>query len=606
MVRQTESIETWMGARVSDCANLFVYLAGFADKAASQPLSSAPRTDSKRHWTTAGLYRACNTVRNLTYVFQYVDARNQDARISTYSSHACGWFPAVKTYIFRRYWDRDETCTSIQSHPFIRIQRPNVSCTNMEYDKVVVDIVEYVYDVPITSSLAFERARLALLDSLGCAIETLAHSSEARSFIGPVVPGTLVPNGFRLPGSLFELDPVKGAFDLGSLIRYLDHNDAYPGAEWGHPSDNLGAILAVAGWCSRSHAPIALKDVLVAQIKAYEIQGLFQIKNSFNSHGLDHTILVKIASTAVVAHLMQLSKTQALSALSHAWQDGHPLRTFRHAPNAGPRKGWAAGDACSRAVHICLLARAGQPGAPNVLTTPRWGFYDALFGGKVFELPRPYGSFVIEYHFFKLIAAEAHAISAAQAAVQLVEIMKTDNVNIDEIDRVTIRTQLAAKTIIDKVGPLHNRADRDHCLQYIIAVTLIKGSYVESTDYDDDSPWATDYRVENLRAKMIVVEDEKFTQDYLNPKVRSGANAIKIHLGDGRDPLEAEVHFPIGHPKHPETLDLVLHKFWINMKKGLFSVATIQCVLDCVNRDDATIDELLNLMAVDVPLQMAD
>jgi 2-methylcitrate dehydratase len=473
----------------------------------------------------------------------------------------------------------------------------------MEYDQVLVDIIDYVYDVPITSTLAFERARIAFLDSLGCAIETLSHSAEARSFIGPVIPGTVVPHGFKLPGTLFELDPVKGAFDLGSLIRYLDHNDAYPGAEWGHPSDNLGAILAVAGWRSRGHAPITLKEVIVAQIKAYEIQGVFQMKNAFNRHGLDHTILVKIASTAVVAHLMQLDKEQALSALSHAWQDGHPLRTFRQAPNAGPRKGWAAGDACSRAVHLCLLAKTGQPGAPTVLTTPRWGFYDVLFGGNTFVLPRPYGSFVIEYHFFKLVAAEAHAISAAQAAVQLAGIMKTENIDIEDIEKLTIRTQSAAKTIIDKVGPLRNRADRDHCLQYIVAVTLIKGSFVESGDYDDDSPWASDARVESLRDKMAVVEDDQFTQDYLNPKIRSGANAIKAELVNGRELAEVAVHFPIGHPKHAETLDLVLQKFESNMGKGSFSATAIDRLLNLVKQDDAAIDELLDLMAVDVSLK---
>ncbi|PVI02560.1 putative 2-methylcitrate dehydratase [Periconia macrospinosa] len=482
--------------------------------------------------------------------------------------------------------------------------------SHLKYDQILIDIVAYVYHARIESPLAYSRARIALLDSLGCAIESLAHSAEARKLIGPVIPGTIVPHGFKLPGTSLSLDPVKGAFDLGSLIRYLDHNDAYPGAEWGHPSDNLGAIIAVADWLSRSHAggventkPLTLKDVLVAQIKAYEIQGIFQLKNAFNKRGLDHTILVKVASTAVVAHLMGLSEDQALAALSHAWQDGHPLRAFRQSPNAGPRKGWAAGDACSRAVHLCLLVRAGQPGAPSVLTAPKWGFYDAMFGGEEFKLPRPYGSFVIEFHFFKLIAAEGHTISAVDAAVQVAATMKQKGLNVNDIAKVTIRTQQAGKVITDKPGPLSNAADRDHCMQYIVAVTLLKGSFIEAKDYDNDSPWATDPLVEELRGKMTVEEDEQFTKDYHDQKVRSGANAVRVEMKNNEEKLEAEVHFPIGHPRHPETLRLVNEKFTVNMNKGGFDDTAIQRLRETVENDDLPVHDFIDMFAREVDLK---
>ncbi|KAI1340857.1 MmgE/PrpD family-domain-containing protein [Xylariaceae sp. FL0016] len=491
-----------------------------------------------------------------------------------------------------------------------------------DYDGVLVDIIRYVYHTEVSSDRALQRARIALLDSLGCAIETLAQSSEARAFIGPTVPGTTVPSGFRLPGTSFILDPIKGAFDLGSLIRYLDHNDAYPGAEWGHPSDNLGAIIAVADWLSRRYAAgttsgtndgttdvttdiqssggsnsmiITLKDVLIAQIKAYEIQGILQMKNAFNKCGLDHTILVKIASTAVVAHLMGLTEEQALSALSHAWLDGHPLRSFRQAPNTGPRKGWAAGDACNRAVHLCFLAKAGQPGAPSVLTAPKWGFQDALFGGQELMVPKSYGTFV-EYHFFKLVMAEAHAISAAKCAVELAARLKALKRDVGEIEKMVIRTQEAGKIIIDKSGPLMNPADRDHCMQYIVAVSLLKGSFIVGEDYADDSPWASDQRVDELREKMLVVEDEQFTRDYHDPwKVRSCANAISVVLRSGEVIPEILVKFPIGHPMHSATLDLVKEKFKVNMRKGDYEEAIVEEVKSMVEDDDVPVHNFIDL-----------
>jgi len=400
------------------------------------------------------------------------------------------------------------------------------------------------------------------------------------------------------------MDPVKGAFDFGSLIRYLDHNDAYPGAEWGHPSDNLGALLAVADWqsrtrsCGATNTGITLFNLLTAQIKAYEIQGIFQIANAFNEHGLDHTILVKVASTAVTSWLLNLSKKQALAALSHAWQDGHPLRTFRQSPNAGPRKGWAAGDACMRAVHLNLLTMVGQPGSPTVLTATRWGFSDALFGGEDLIIPRPFGSFVMETVFFKLIPAEGHAISAAEAAVEVAQQLAAQGLKAEtDIKRVHIRTQKAAMTIINKQGPLRNAADRDHCLQYIVAVILLEGGVIETIDYMDESPWATDERVDLLRAKMSVREDEAFTRAYHDPKVRSGANAILVELVEkdaGHSIPEVVVEFPVGHPKRQDTLNLVLDKFRSNM--GLmFKHEEIDRIIEAVEDDSLLVHDFVDL-----------
>lgn len=329
------------------------------------------------------------------------------------------------------------------------------------YDQVLIDITTYVFHYQIDSPKAWARGRLALLDALGCALETLHSSPECASIIGPTVPNTTVPNGFRLPGTSYQLDPVKGAFDLGSLIRYLDHNDAYPGAEWGHPSDNLGSLIAVADWISRSIAAngellgsvtgyaintpgpkMTIRTLLEALIKAYEIQGCLQELNSFNAVGLDHTILVKVASTALVSWLLGCSQAQTLAALSQVFQDGHPLRTFRHSPNAGPRKGWATGDACIRAVQMAMLSAKDQPGAPTVLTDSKWGFHSRLFKGKEFVFRRQYTSWVIQNVGFKLIPAEGHAISAVEATLRVVEMLKEKDLSAEtDVEEIKIRTQ---------------------------------------------------------------------------------------------------------------------------------------------------------------------
>ena len=478
------------------------------------------------------------------------------------------------------------------------------------YDQVLIDITKYVFHYSIESPKAVQHARYALLDALGCAVESLCLSPECANLIGPVVAETVVPNGFRLPGTSYQLDPVKGAFDLGLLIRYLDHNDAYPGAEWGHPSDNLGAIISTMDWLSRTREsqpdkvayagpPLTLQSLLSAQIKAYEIQGCFQIRNSFNAVGLDHTILVKVASTALVSWILGLSEAQTLAALSQAWQDGHPLRTFRQAPNAGPRKGWQAGDACMRAVHLALLTHKGQPGSPTVLTSPKWGFYAALFRDNEFVFPRPYGTWVMESIFFKLVVAEGHGISAIEAALQQSRVMREQSLTIDEIAKVNIRTHKAACTIIDKSGPLRNAADRDHCMQYMLAVVLLKGELIEAGDYSDASQWARDSRVSNLRAKMQLVEDEQFTADYHDQKVRSASSGVTILLKDGRQLGEIVVQYPAGHPWRSDTLDKVKAKFKKNM--GLmFGDTEIETILKAVENQDMPVHQFIDLFVRNV------
>ncbi|KAL9579861.1 MAG: hypothetical protein Q9212_004846 [Teloschistes hypoglaucus] len=361
-------------------------------------------------------------------------------------------------------------------------------------------------------------------------------------------------HGFRLPGTPFELDPVKGAFDMGTLIRYLDHNDALTGAEWGHPSENTDLS-----------PPMTIHTVLCALIKAYEIQGCFQLANAFNSVGLDHVVLVKVASTAVVSWLLGLTEPQAVDAISHAWMDGHPLRVYRHHQNTGPRKGWAGGDACMRAVHLALLTRSGQPGAPTVLSAPRWGFYDALFRGQEFSLPRPFGTWVVENVLFKVVPAEAHALCAMEAALILRRRLPESSIDLERgIHKLRIRTHAAACLIIDKPGQLNNAADRDHCMQYILAVTMLKGQQPEYQDYSDYSPWATDPTVTKLRAKMEIIEDEKFTKDYLCPQKRSMTSALSIRLPDGSWTGEICVEYPVGSPRHAETSKAVKDKIATN------------------------------------------
>jgi 2-methylcitrate dehydratase len=430
-----------------------------------------------------------------------------------------------------------------------------------EPDQVLVDIADYITTYRITSDEAYQTARLCLMDSLGCALEALSYPACAK-LLGPIVPGTVVPNGARVPGTQFQLDPVQAAFNLGAMIRWLDFNDTWLAAEWGHPSDNLGGILATADWLARTAVaagkpPLVMRDVLTAMIKAHEIQGILALENAFNRVGLDHVILVKVASTAVVSGLLGLSHEEIINALSLAWIDGHPLRTYRHAPNTGSRKSWAAGDATSRAVRLALIARTGEMGYPSALTAPTWGFYDVLFRGRPFKLPRPYGSYVMENILFKIAyPAEFHAQTAVEAAMQLHPLVKD---RLADIKRITIRTQESALRIIDKRGPLHNPADRDHCLQYMVAVPLIFGR-LTAADYEDEV--AADPRIDLLREKMECVEDPQFSRDYLDPEKRSIANGITIEFTDGRKLDEVVVEYPIGHRRRrKEGIPLLEAKF---------------------------------------------
>lgn len=436
-------------------------------------------------------------------------------------------------------------------------------------DRVLTDIADYVFRHEITSKLAYETARYCLMDTLGCGLEALEYPACTR-LLGPVVPGTIVPNGARIPGTSLQLDPVQAAFSLGAMIRWLDFNDTWLAAEWGHPSDNLGGILATADWLSRTAAaagrpPLTMRQVLTAMIKAHEIQGCFALENSFNRVGLDHVILVKVASTAVVSHLLDLSYEQTIAALSLAWIDGQSLRTYRHAPNTGPRKSWAAGDATSRAVRLALIAKTGEPSYPSALTAKTWGFYDASFHGQEFRFQRPYGSYVMEHVLFKIsFPAEFHAQTAIEAAMTLYARLTNAGKTAADISSITIHTHEACLRIIDKQGPLANPADRDHCIQYMVAVPLIFGRLTAS-DYEDHI--AADSRIDRLRSKIRCVENKSFTEDYLDPGKRSIANTVHIELND-RTTLEQTVEYPVGHKRRRgEGMPLLEAKFQANLAR---------------------------------------
>lgn len=426
-------------------------------------------------------------------------------------------------------------------------------------DKVLQDIADYVHNYEITSDLAFETARLCLIDTIGCGLEGLRFKECAR-LMGPVVEGTIVPNGTKVPGTNYQLDPIRGAFNIGTMIRWLDFNDCFLAAEWGHPSDNLGAILAVADHLARKGEPITIHQVLEAMIKAHEIQGGLALLNSFNRVGLDHVVLVKVASAAVVSKLLGLSHAQTIDVVSQAFVDGQSLRTYRHAPNTGSRKSWAAGDACSRAVNLALLVQKGEMGLPGVLTAKTWGFYDVLFKGKPFEFQIPYGSYVMENVLFKIsYPAEFHAQTAVDAAHQVFAKLQALGKTSEDIKSVRIRTQEAAIRIIDKSGPLDNFADRDHAISYMVAYPLIFGE-LTTESYTDAS--ASDPRIDALRAKIHCVEDTQFSVDYHEPTKRSIGNALLVTLNDGTVLDEVVVEYPVGHKRRrAEGTPLLLAKF---------------------------------------------
>ena len=415
-----------------------------------------------------------------------------------------------------------------------------------EADQVLIDIAKYVADTAITSSDAYRTARLCLMDALGCGILAL-RNPECVKLLGPIVLGTIVPYGARVPGTQLQLDPVQAAFNLGSMIRWLDFNDTWLAAEWGHPSDNLGGILAIADYLSRVRVaegkmPLSVQDVLTAMIKAYEIQGVLALENSLNRVGLDHVLFVKVASTAVITHLLGGSKDDIISAVSNAWIDNASLRTYRHAPNTGSRKSWAAGDATSRAVYLAFMTLKGEMGYPTALTAKRWGVYDVLFQGRALTFQRPYGSYVMENILFKIdFPAEFHGQTAVECAIILHEQVE-DRLN--EIEKIVLTTQESALRIIDKSGPLYNPADRDHCLQYMVAIGLLYGK-LTAADYEDAV--AANPKIDQLRQKMTVVENTQYSRDYLDPDKRSVANAVQVYFNDGSATKQVALDYPLGH-----------------------------------------------------------
>ena len=437
-----------------------------------------------------------------------------------------------------------------------------VSNVRPKPDKVLVDIADYVARYEIESAEAYDTARLCLMDTLGCGLEALEYPACTK-LLGPVVPGVSIARGARVPGTRFELDPVQAAFNIGAAIRWLDFNDTWLAAEWGHPSDNLGGILATADWLSRNGTPLAMREVLTAMIRAHEIQGVIALENSFNRVGLDHVVLVKVATAAVVAHMLGLSREAIINAVSQAWVDGQSLRTYRHAPNTGSRKSWAAGDATSRGVRLALIAKTGEMGYPSVLSARGWGFYDVLFRGKPFKFKRRYGSYVMENVLFKIsFPAEFHAQTAVEAAVQLHPEVKD---RLADVKKIEIVTHESALRIIDKKGPLHNPADRDHCIQYMTAIGLIKGN-LTAADYEDAV--ARDPRVDALRSKMFCVENKGYSRDYLDPKKRSIANQLQVFFKDGTATRKVAVEYPVGHRRRRrEGIPLLEAKFRTNLAR---------------------------------------
>lgn len=468
-------------------------------------------------------------------------------------------------------------------------------------DDELVAIADYVANGAVDSDEAYDTARYCLMDTLGCGFLGLRFP-ECAKHLGPVVPGAVLPGGARVPGTQFELDPVKAAWDIGCAIRWLDFNDTWLAAEWGHPSDNLGGILASADYVSRqavrsNREPYVMRDVLTGMIQAHEIQGCLALLNSFNRVGLDHVLLVRVASTAVVTNLLGGSRDQVVDALSHAFIDGSALRTYRHAPNAGPRKSWAAGDATSRAVRLALLVLKGEIGYPSALSAPTWGFYDVAFKGNRFAFQRPYGSYVMENVLFKIsFPAEFHAQTAVEAAVQLHPDVAG---RIDDIERIVLTTHESAIRIISKTGELNNPADRDHCLQYMVAVGLLNGD-LTAEDYEDDA--ARNPRIDQLRDRMQVEEDARYSREYHEPDKRSIANAVQVFFTDGTSTDKVAVEYPIGHRRRRgEGIPRLVEKFEANLATR-FPAARARDIRNlCLDRERferTPVDEFMGLLAI--------
>ena len=441
----------------------------------------------------------------------------------------------------------------------------------MAADQVLQDIADYVIDFKVESEVAINTARNCLIDTIGCGLLALKYSNCTRH-LGPIVPGTTVENGSRVFGRSFELDPVKAAWDIGALVRWLDFNDTWLAEEWGHPSDNLGAIMALSDYISRVNianhkSPLSIKDVFEYMIKAHEIQGILALENSFNKVGLDHVLLVRVASTAVATHMLGGTRNQIIAALSQAWVDGSSLRTYRHAPNAGSRKSWAAGDATSRAVRLAMMTMAGEMGMPSALSAPEWGFYDVSFKGREFSFSKRYGSYVMENILFKIsYPAEFHAQTAVECAVLLYPEIKE---KLHKIERIEVTTHESALRIIDKTGALDNPADRDHCMQYMLAVAMIKGDLV--AEFYEDTFHQQNPLIDELRNKMVLKEDKRYSKDYLADDKRSIANALQIFFKDGSQTDKVEVEYPVGHRnRRQEGIPLLERKF-LNSLESTYS-----------------------------------
>jgi 2-methylcitrate dehydratase len=464
------------------------------------------------------------------------------------------------------------------------------------FDPLIAEIADYALGYEPASAEAYDTARYCLMDSLGCALLALGFP-ECTRLLGPAVPGATLANGARVPGTGWELEPVQAAFDIGTMIRWLDYNDAWLAAEWGHPSDNLGAILAVADYASRSGRPLRVRDVLAAMIKAHEIQGVLALENSFNRVGLDHVLLVRVASAAVAAALLGAKREQALSAVSNAFVDGGSLRVYRHAPNTGWRKSWAAGDATSRGVRLALLALRGEEGYPSALSAKTWGFSEVLLRGRSLSLARPLGSYVMENVLFKVaFPAEFHAQTAVECALRLHGEVRE---RIDRVEKVVIATQEPALRIIDKTGPLYNPADRDHCLQYMVAVALIFGE-LTAEHYQDRI--AADPRIDRLREKMVVVEEPHYSKDYLDPEKRSIANAVQVFFRDGSCTEKVEVEYPLGHRRRrAEGVPLLIEKFERNAASRLEPQRVkelVELFLDLEKLGRTRVDEFMGLFRI--------
>lgn len=475
-----------------------------------------------------------------------------------------------------------------------------------KYDSEIAEMASYVHKHEIKSNLAFETARFVFLDAIGCGLAALRFEA-CTNLLGPVVPGTKVPNGSRVPGTAYELDPVRAAFNIGTAIRWLDYNDCWLAAEWGHPSDNLGSILAVADWISRTNRAgghlgngkvLKIRDVLESMIKAHEIQGCLALENSFNRKGLDHVVLVKVASAAVVSRLLGLTETQTRDCISHAWVDGQALRTYRHSPNTMSRKSWAAGDACQRAVDLVLKVARGEGGVPTALGAPGWGFYDVLFKGEKFAFQRPYDSYVMENILFKVsYPAEFHSQTAIEAAQQIHGQLSQLKKSAADIEEITIRTHEACVRIIDKqFKAMDNFADRDHCIQYMVAVMLVYGR-LEATDYSDESEAAKSPLVESLRKRIRCVEDPQFTRDYHDPARRTIPNALTVTLKKevganfSTTLPEVVVEAPLGHRfRREEAKPHIIDKYQRHLRPRSVPL-TIELLME-IGTDQGTLEDI--------------